>query len=95
MPFSGWSSHLQYLYQKVVFGQTVIAVSLPCGLCWGLPGDYCEAWIVAYWGRATLNAVLARALAAAPPIRIPDLASSLVLEDTMLLTYITSGSLLY
>ena len=87
MPFSGWSFHLQYLYQKVVFGRTLIAVCLP--------GAYCEAWIVAYWRWAALNAVLAQTLASAPPVRIPDVALSLVLEDTVPLTYTTSRSLLF
>ena len=56
---------------------------------------YCEAWIVAYWGWIALNAVPARTLAAAPLVRIPDLALSLVLEDTVPFTYTTSGSLLF
>ena len=71
------------------------ASSLLGANCWAGIGAYCEAWIVACWGSAALNAVLARTLAAAPPVRIPDLALSLVLEDTVALAFTTSGSLLY
>ena len=44
-------------------------------------------------GLHALNAVFARTLAAAPAVRIPDLALSLVLEDTVPFTCTTSGSL--